>query len=331
MEGLILMKDTIYYLLLIALSMSLFSGITTQISAKTLPPRTGKIVSTTEGQGQGQANGHRNSTLNFQDLTLKLKTPKQEFLSLEPIAILITLENQKNDSVECNFALGFSGSYTKLLVGKLGQELFLTDKILSEGIARILFKANKIVKPQDRYQTTETLSLNLAKLFPSPGQYQIQLLQLDSTGQQKLYSNKITIKISEPTGKNLIAYQHLSTTTDPNNPFSGGNTSKDKEQLEYLASYFGDTVYGKEATLQLARLAFIRKDFPVAVKHLEVLLADKDFAFGDEVLFKLAQSNLNIRGNEDKARPYFDRLVKEYPNSKYASQGLKSNPSLDNR
>lgn len=266
-------------------------------------------------------NNQANQVINFQDLTFKIGTSKQEFLQLEPIPIFINLANEQSYPVVGHFSVDFSLGAVKLLIAPIGQDLVVSEQQLNP-VRVSLKRKNRTIQPKESYQTTEQLTMGLETLFPSLGQYQLQLVMNDATGSQKLYSNKIIVNIIKPIGNSLRAYQYLQTNTKTEYIFSGFYDSRSKEQLEYIANNFADTVYGKQIIFQLAKVSFANKEYEKAINYLEALLKDKDFAFNDEILVNLAQANANL-DNKEKAKKYLERLVTDYPNSKHAKIGIR--------
>ncbi len=276
------------------------------------------IATTGLSQQNSQDFNHRqtqssraNEIVNFQDLTFKITTAKENYLKLEPITLNIEMSNDKDYPITGHFYVEFSEPGTKLLIGTTKDNLIDTKRSFSMRTASGK-GTNQLINPKQRQTSTQTLDLRLDELFPVEGEYYLQLAVKDFTGTQELFSNIIKIKINEPTGKDLAAYQYIK-------GFSGNQFSRlsfSKQQAKYFIDNFPDTTYTDQIMFFLADSFFSDKEYQTAIKYFKVLL-NKNFPLNNEVLAKLVKANLEM-DNQKEAKQYFKVLQSKFPDSQYA-------------
>jgi tetratricopeptide (TPR) repeat protein len=252
----------------------------------------------------------QSEVLNFEDLTLQISLPKQNFVKLEPIPIAIEIVNNKTYPITGHFYTDFSAGFTKLLVGTDQENLIEVSHNLSLRTASVKGD-NKLINPKERQRNTQVLALKLEKIFPTMGKYYLRLQMEDFTGKQKVVSNILQIEIAEPSGDNLAAFAYMKQHTRVDFFFTPLNSVN---KLQYFVENFSSSVYGTHATFTLANIKLATGEYEEATKHLEFLLEDKSFTLTEVVLLNLVQANLKI-GNRQKAAKYFETLKNKFPNS----------------
>lgn len=191
-------------------------------------------------------------------LTLQVSASQNRYLQLEPIPFNFKLSNQttipiKWDGMIIDGTLVFDKNVNFLVRGDDNNIIRHTGidhsiDMITAGEVSLIGK-NKEVK--------NLLSGNLLEsLFPQPGSYQLQFefTYRDFTyGQRRdvtILSNPVMIEITEPRGRNKLAYDYLKNVYEPVNRRGKVN---DKIQVrQHFVDNFNDSVYGKYLTFNLA-------------------------------------------------------------------------------
>lgn len=252
--------------------------------------------------------------VNFSDLSFEISTPKDKVLPLEPITLKMELANRKMYQIVGHFSVELSNGFTRVLVGKEGESLSEVKRNLSPVLAHVI-KRNQLISPTENYETTEVITLGLDQIFPTPGDYKIQLQMSDTTGQQYVYSNVLKIKVLEPTGKDLEAYNYLKQDSHAGSFFSGIYLNRNREQFEYFVKEFSSSPYSGYIEVDLAMDKIAKQQYQEGIEQLETILKNDKVPFKQTILSALVKANSKA-GNQKKAKEYFEILEKHYPYSK---------------
>src|SRR5207245_10787060 len=111
-------------------------------------------------------------------------------------------------------------------------------------IAGLVIVRPGIIRSGESHQTKELLTLDLDKVFPQPGTYQIQAVLRNGKGKQQVKSNLLTIHVLEPTGLDIQAFDYLKNSTKTSYFFSGLEHDKTKVQMVEFVSNIRERSYG---------------------------------------------------------------------------------------
>lgn len=220
----------------------------------------------------------------FSDLTLKISTPKEDFLQLEPIPVTLELSNETGHAVVGHTALDFSLNHVKLFVRRNGGRA-REVKELSHSRERVIVSPRELA-PGERHESRQMLTLNMDEIFPEPGAYEIQAVLYDAAWRDEVKSNVAAVKIIRPEGKDRSAFEFIR--SRPSSPFffSALEISGDSEAAKTLEEFeagFGASTYGKYASFKLGEFYFHRKEYAKAKAHFDRLADKKDFTLADRV------------------------------------------------
>ena len=99
-----------------------------------------------------------------------------------------------------------------------------------------------------------------------------------------------------------------------------GEVDRARDMLVELAARHPDNLIGRLATLDLMDLRVASGQGDEVAAELEAMVSDSDPALPhDAALYKLGEL-LMAESQPDRARPYFERLVEEFPQSPYLPQ-----------
>jgi hypothetical protein len=248
----------------------------------------------------------------FSDLTLELTAPKQNLVQLEPIPIILTLRNKTAYSIISQTTLDFAAGRVQLFIIEDNREPVRIQNI--SPIAKFVVVDPGPIRPGERRQTKELLNIALDKVFPQPGSYQIQAVLRDDREKQQIKSNLLTLRVLEPTGLDMQAFDYLKHRTNPSYFFSGLEAEKTESQLLEFVSNFRDSSYGDHAAFLLSHLYFARKDHQRLIEQLNGFRSD--FIHADRVLYYLIEANVALN-NWQQAGQHFDTLRASHPGSEY--------------
>jgi hypothetical protein len=255
----------------------------------------------------------------FSRLTLELATTKEGFVLREPIPLILTLGNKTQESIIGHKALGLSYNLIELFTLHNGEK----RKIENLSPLQKLVRVNPIsIGPGERHQAKELLTLDLDKLFPRPGTYQIQAVLHDVSRKEQIQSNILTIYIHEPAGLDLLAYEYLKKNANPSNFFTGlelSGNEQGQKVLEGFVSNFSGTSYWDYAADMLAGFYFVKKEYEKAIELYAKVAAKTNFLFADNVLYRLLQAHVRL-DNLGMARQYLSVLNAQYPGSDYTEK-----------
>ena len=248
----------------------------------------------------------------FSDLTLELIAPKHNFVQLEPIPLILTLHNKTPYSIVVQTTLDFAAGRVQLFTVEDNREPVRIQNI--SPIAKKIVIDPGPIRPGERRQTKELLTIALDKVFPYPGSYQIEAVLRDDREKKQIKSNLLTIRVREPIGLDIQAFDYLKHRTNPSYFFSGREAEKTESALLEFVSNFRDSSYGDYAALVLGDLYFARKNHQRLIEQLNGFRSD--FIYADRVLYYLVEANVAL-SNWQQAGQHFDTLRASDPESEY--------------
>jgi len=247
---------------------------------------------------------------NFEELTLTLNTKANKTILLEPISIVISLENKTSYPITGHSALKFSKRRIGLIVSYKG----VTQKIKDLSPLRpFTLIAPKIINPGDKYSVTENLDINLSENFPEAASYEIQAIFYDIKEQKQITSNKMIIEIEQPKGLDLEAFKHIQSTMNSSLSSAIGNSNEEEILREFIKKYKGST-YEKYASYMLAEFYFVRHNYVEVIACLKPIIPQKSFTSFEGVLSYMTQSYIKV-GQKEEAKRYMNILESDYPTS----------------
>ena len=220
--------------------------------------------------------------LNFSSLSWELSSPREEYVELEPIQIVLTLCNKMQQPALGHDSIELVNNHVKLFVQHENGERQKVRQLST--ILKHIRVTPQLVKPGECHQAKDLLSLNLPEVFPHHGTYQIQAVVNEAQGNEEIPSNLITIRIVKPSGRDLSAYNYIKG-KDGNLFFTGFQKSgaeKVKDRLEEFVSVYGDTTYVDYADFLLGEIYFGQKDYKKAVKHFSKLEVKPHFVLSEK-------------------------------------------------
>ena len=250
----------------------------------------------------------------FSDLTLEISSPKQKLVQFEPMALILTLSNKTSSPIAARTSIDLSAGFVELFtIRKNGEPVKIQN--LSP-IAGLVIVRPGIIRSGESHQTKELLTLDLDKVFPQPGTYQIQAVLRNGEGKQQVKSNLLTIHVLEPTGLDIQAFDYLKNRTNPSYFFSGLELDKTQVQMVEFVSNFRDSSYGDYVAFMLGEFYLVRKDYTRAIEQLNGVSKKPDFVYGDRALYYLVEGNARL-GNWQQAGHHLDSLRASHPDSNY--------------
>lgn len=224
------------------------------------------------------------------NLTLEVNTTKTEFLRLEPLPLIISLSNQTEQPITGHTSLMFSENRIKVFIGSIGNELREVQELSSR--TEFVKVSTKTFEPGEKYQSNQLLTLNLDKLFPTTGTYQIQTSLKASKGSDEIKSNILTVEITEPSAIDAQAMEFLKNSGKASDFFSGRGVvgrSNAEGKLKEFVDKFSGTAYGDYAVLLLGEVYFAKQDYKNAFVQLDKLKEKKNFALAEKVSLYLKE------------------------------------------
>lgn len=230
----------------------------------------------------------------FSELTLEISSKKNRFVRLEPIPVTFTLSNQTEREIPGHTSLSLGSKYLDLYIQHDGGEMQKIEYPAKE--PRYFGVTPRNIKQGERFNRRHLISLQLDQLFPAAGVYRLQVVFQDDKLKEMIKSNIIDIKIVEPTGVDLEAFNYLSTQVDASDFFEGVIRPSPEKVSEFV-DRFGDSSYAPYAIYQLGQFHFIRGDYPEATRMLGKLAGQPDFVFSEQVLDYLNKSKDKPKAN----------------------------------
>jgi hypothetical protein len=226
----------------------------------------------------GQNKSPEASDRKFSDLTLTAMTIKNEFLPMEPIGVLLTLDNETPDTIEGRFSLKLYYSYFEIHVQNVKGEIKEIKN--AKSIRSKRFIPEMKLKPGEKYEESDVF-YNLHDVFSEPGDYSIYIIIKDTLHEQEVKSNLVQIKILEPNGVDADAYDFLKKCCSKDSfVFEGG---KDDKFFTTFSSKFAGTVYSDFSDLITVKRYIIAKQYDKAEALLQKMTPSQDFLFINEI------------------------------------------------
>lgn len=231
----------------------------------------------------------RSAWSGFKDLTLEIAAPKEKYVQLQSVPLVLTLSNKTDRILYGHPVLAFSAHYLRISVRREGEEW---RDAQTTGLHALVYVNPRAMSPGDKFTKNEILGFRIEEIFPGPGRYELKARMGCSDGSQLIESPPIPIRITEPEGDDLEAYNFLRKHTQPEYFFSGYTLFRDKtavQTLEDFVTRFEDTAYGADAMYLLGQFRFVKNDLLAARLQFEKLARRRDFIFADGVRDYLAK------------------------------------------
>lgn len=222
----------------------------------------------------------------FTDLTLELSSPAETLLPLKPIPVIIKQSNRTNQPILGYNSLSFR-SYLSLYVQKVGSD----DKTQISPLTTLSGLVGNIdseVLPGSSCEAKEWISLAVRRYFPEAGTYELQARLVNGEGTQVIESNRITIEIQEPTGRNREVYNLIRNSPTVDYLFTDAEFDKHKNLLETIATRFQNSDYAKSVFYVLGERHYVRNQHQQALVYFLRLENDNGFVFAEKVRKYLA-------------------------------------------
>jgi hypothetical protein len=232
----------------------------------------------------------------FSNLTLDITTTKEAFLQLEPIPIILTLSNKKSHAITGHSALNFSDGRIELFVSRVDGEKIKIQNLSPE---KAHVRVGPIsIEPGETHQSKQLVAMDLDKIFPEPGSYQIEAVLHGIDWEEETKSNPLTIQINQPDGVDSQAFDYIRSEGNPSLFFTGiemGGSKKAQIALERFVSNFDKSAYGDYASFLLGKFYFYGKEYEKAKMHLDKLAKKTKFIFAEAALDYLDKTNKKLR------------------------------------
>ena len=227
----------------------------------------------------------------FSRLTLEAATTKQRFVRLEPMPLILTLDNRTTVPIRAQTTLLFDAHLIHLFVedsNGLRREIELSA-------ASAFFGAeSRVMKPGEQRREKQLMALGLDKAFPQAGSYKIEAELHDGNSEEVVKSNQVVIQIIEPQGLDIEAFNFIREKATPSNFFYGVTRSTPATVEEFVSKY-GKSTYGDYAAFLLGQFYFSRDEYEKAAVKLKQVAGKAGFAFSAEATEYLAQTNMRLR------------------------------------
>lgn len=215
----------------------------------------------------------------FTSLTLTLSIPARSFLLLEPVPLVLSLENRTREPIVGHTALGFNEWHLEVVIHPPDLPAYRVEQLSS--IAIRIAVSPVTLPPGYRQVSTEPLTLKLGKVFPVPGKYGIQAVLHGLDGGQ-IRSNIASIQVIQPAGLDRLAHRFLTDSGKADYFFDApGIASDDVVYVEYemFARAYQGTPYGDYANLALGRLHEARKEVDIAREFFSNVTKRNEYAW----------------------------------------------------
>ena len=223
----------------------------------------------------------------FTDLTLELSSPAETLLPLKPIPVVIKQSNRTNQPILGYDSIGFGKSFIYLFVQKVGSDERTQIYPLTT-LTGLMGIKNSEVLPGSSCEAKEWISLGVRRYFPEAGTYELQATLRNDNGTQVIESNRITIDIQEPTGRDREVYNLIRNSPRVDYLFTDAEFDKNENILETIATRFQNSNYAKSAFYVLGEEHYIRKQHQQALVYFLRLENDNGFIFAEKVRKYLA-------------------------------------------
>jgi hypothetical protein len=219
----------------------------------------------------------------FTALTFALSIPHRQFLVLEPIPITMRLENRTNRGVLGHGVLEFSAGRVDLFIQPEGLTPYRVDQL--SAVTELVGIKPAVIPPGAARQITEVLEVDLDKILPRPGQYQIQALLTGVNPGEVLQSNKVSLVLREPDALEHAAQAYIKSTPSASYFFT---VLAEEQHLEEAAAAFNGTIFSDYAYLRLGENSAARRDHETARAYLTKVASRSGFPLAKRVAARLA-------------------------------------------
>lgn len=228
----------------------------------------------------GQQRIHEVSTGSFSNLILRVALAKQDFLPFEPIPLTLSLSNETSVPVIGHSQLRFDRNHIKLLVtNENGETKEVSD--LSPIRCKCEKSKDTQILPGQRFQERGVF-YNFPKAFLTAGTYQLQAVFQDAKQQNEIKSEPVTIRITEPTGAEVEAYNFLKDKMEKNGFLFSGMARE--EIFDDLATRFNGTLYSDYGAFIISGKYLAAGDYEKAESLLRRAAQRENFAFKEGVI-----------------------------------------------
>lgn len=235
----------------------------------------------------GQQRTDEVPTESFSNLTLRVSIAKQDFLPFEPVPLTLMLSNDTPFPVIGYSQLRFDGNHIELLVtNENGKAIKISD--LSPVRCKCEKPRDVQIEAGQKFQERGVF-YNFPKAFLISGTYEIQVIFYDADRQNEIKSEPITIRITEPTGAEVEAYNFLKIKMEKNGFLLSGLGNQ--EIYDELATRFSGTLYSDYGALIISGKYLAGGDYEKAESLLQRAAQRENFALKEEVIKALNRVN----------------------------------------
>ncbi len=187
----------------------------------------------------------------FGKLSLNVELNKSEYIPLEPLFVQIKVSNQTQDTLSLLSIPDFKRLFVEVTSNGITKTV---GSLYTSGPGRGSFPVE--VKKGQAFSKAVALEVNLSKMFPEPGQYQMRFVLYNGRdkglgGQIKSEIKEITIK--KPTGIDKVAIEFLRKNMDQSSDvlFWWKDQNKWQELMEKFVQDYSESEIGEYAIFQL--------------------------------------------------------------------------------
>jgi len=220
----------------------------------------------------------------FSSLSLDISLPKDEFVPLEPIPMVLKLENRTKEKVLGHNSIKFNENHIELFV--IPSDGSIRKFEISKPVSQLLEVGRMVMTPGDSYQTKDLLTVAPTDILSEPGIYQIQAVVHGGNWLDEVRSNLLFVKITEPKGADRKALALLKSDSALPNKFAGYSLSEYPQALAILEALSDDpsqSVYSDYASFRVGEFYFYSKKYDKAKRYLDKLNGKTDFIFAKNV------------------------------------------------
>jgi hypothetical protein len=233
----------------------------------------------------GQQDANKSAGEDFSSLKLSLMTNKMDFLPYEPIPTVIVLKNETSSPIIGHSQLEFKGKFIRILVTREnGDSRVITN--LSAESCKCERPEQVSILPGQSFQTSD-IFFNLHNAFSTPGLFNIRAVLSNADRSEEITSEAVAVRIIEPEGSNLAAYDFLKSEMGQNN-FLFSGIGKD-ETYKKLETTFNGSLYSDYARYFIGSRYLFKGNYEKAEPLLRLSVQLGDFVFIDEAKNRLSQ------------------------------------------
>jgi hypothetical protein len=236
--------------------------------------------------------------LPFSNLTFEIVSTKHEFLPLEPIPLILELNNRSKKPVSGHNALDFSQNHVELFVA--GPDGSMNKIEIKNPVVKLVELTPKVYGPGEAYRSKQLITVSPGDVLSQPGEYRIQAVIHGTNWYEEVKSNFLPVHIVEAKGADKQALDYLRGSANVSELFAGFDLSEDQNalsRLEGLTNKFRDTVYAEYASFRLGEFYFFKKEYTKAKEYFDKVAKNANFIFAAKV------SNYNNKLKAQSAQP----------------------------